>query len=193
MSSENIKIMDTLQQQYTATLAKDLQKKLGVANPMAVPRLTKIVVNMGVKDAVSDKKLIEKMGQALGQITGQKPKVTRAKKSIASFKVREGDPIGLVVTLRGKRMYEFFHRLVNVVMPRFKDFHGISKTSFDGFGNFTLGFGEYAVFPEIDPSSVDRMQGFEVVFVTSTRDNASGLALLESLGMPFVKEDTHRG
>jgi large subunit ribosomal protein L5 len=172
---------------YDEKMAKDLQTKLEIANVMAVPRLQKIVVNMGVKDATGDKKLVEKMAVVVGQITGQKPKIARAKKSIATFKLRQGDPIGVTVTLRGKRMTEFLERLINVVLPRIKDFRGLNKTSFDGRGNYALGFREYAVFPEIDPNTVDRMQGLEIIFVTSGKDNTEGMALLEAIGMPFQK------
>lgn len=181
--------MDSLQERYSKTIKPELQKTLKIENPMATPRLEKIVVNMGVKDAVSDKKNIERATQVMGTITGQKPRVAKAKKSIASFKLREGDPIGVAVTLRGKRMYDFLEKLINVVLPRLKDFHGVRRTSFDGQGNYTLGFAEYAVFPEIDPSSVERVQGFEIVMVTSATNNEQGLALLEALGMPFVKEE----
>ncbi|HLD01521.1 MAG TPA: 50S ribosomal protein L5 [Patescibacteria group bacterium] len=180
--------METLYSQYQKTFVKQLQDKLSKKNVMAVPKLVKITVNMGVKDAVSDKKSIEKMAQALAVITGQKPKIARAKKSIATFKVREGDEIGLLVTLRGKRMYDFFERLVKVVLPRLKDFHGVKKTSFDGKGNYTLGFIEYSVFPEIDLATVEKMQGMEVSFVTTSVTNEEGFILLETLGMPFRKE-----
>lgn len=180
--------MENLQTRYSKSLRSELAQKLGVKNPMATPKLVKIVVNMGVKDAVADKKNIERAATALSQITGQKAKVTRAKKSVASFKLREGEPIGVVATLRGKRMYDFFEKLVTIVFPRLKDFHGISRDSFDGQGNYTLGFSEYAVFPEIDPSTVEKIQGLEVVIVTSTRKDNEGLALLEALGTPFAKE-----
>lgn len=173
--------------EYNDELAKNLQAQLGIANVMAVPRLEKIVINMGVKDATGDKKLVDKMAGVIGQISGQKPKIARAKKSIATFKLRQGDPIGVTVTLRGKRMSAFMERLINVVLPRIKDFRGISKESFDGRGNYALGFREYAVFPEIDPNTVDRMQGMEIIFVTSGRTNAEGAALLEAMGMPFAK------
>ena len=143
---------------------------------------------MGVKDALSDKKTIEKMANVLGQITGQKARVNRAKKSIATFKLREGDAIGVMVTLRGVRMYEFYEKLVKVVLPRLRDFHGVSSTSFDGRGNYALGMSEYAVFPEIDPATVDRLQGLEIIMVTSATDNKSARLLLEKLGMPFEKE-----
>ncbi len=180
--------METLQQQFNKTIVKDLQKKTGIKNVMAVPRLKKIVINMGVRGAVGDKKAVELMAGIMGQITGQKPKVTRAKKAIASFKLREGDAIGLVVTMRGGRMYIYFDKLVKVVLPRIKDFRGVPRTSFDGHGNYTLGFSEYSVFPEIDPGSVDRLQGFEIVMVTSATNNKDAFALLESMGMPFAKE-----
>lgn len=155
---------------------------------MATPKLVKIVVNMGVKDAVADKKNIERAAKAMEQITGQKPKVAKAKKSVASFKLRQGDPIGVVVTLRGKRMYDFYEKLISIVFPRLKDFHGISRTSFDGNGNYALGFSEYAVFPEIDPSTVERVQGLEVVVVTSATNDKDALTLLEVMGTPFEKE-----
>ncbi len=177
-----------LQEQIKTTIGKDLQGKLSIKNPMALPRLLKIVVNMGVKDAVADKKNIDRMIGPLSEITGQKPKVVKAKKAIAGFKLRQGDPIGLVVTLRGKRMYAFYDRIVKIVLPRMKDFRGVSRKSFDGQGNYTLGLYEYSVFPEIDPGSVDRLQGMEIVFVTTATDNEKGLALLEALGMPFAKE-----
>jgi large subunit ribosomal protein L5 len=179
--------MNAVHEQYKKTVAPKLKTELKVKNTMAVPALVKIVVNMGVKDAVSDKKNIERMGIALGQITGQKPKVARAKKSVATFKLREGDPIGLVVTLRGKRMYEFFEKLVNVVLPRLKDFRGVSDKSFDGQGNYSLGFVEYSVLPEIDQSTVERVQGVQINIVTSSRDDTHAYTLLKELGVPFVK------
>lgn len=184
--------MENLQSEYKKTIAPVLQKKLSLDNPMAVPHLIKIVVNMGVKDAVGDKKLMEKMSGVLSQITGQKPKVTKAKKSIATFKLREGDPIGLVATLRGRRMYEFFDKIVKVVLPRMKDFHGVSRKSFDGSGNYALGLREYVVFPEIDLGTVDRLQGLEIIIATSAKNDTEGLLLLEGLGIPFVKEPVQK-
>lgn len=168
-----------------------LQKELGIKNPMGLPKLRKIIVNMGVKNALVDKKNIEKASSILAQITGQKPKVTKAKKAIAGFKLRAGEPIGLMVTLRGERMQSFFKKLVSVVFPRLKDFHGVSKESFDGHGNYTLGFSETTVFPELDPSKIDTAtlgQGLEIVIVTTAKDDKRGLALLSALGMPFAKE-----
>jgi len=181
-----------LKKRYNDEIVKKLEKDLDIKNPMAVPHLVKIVVNMGVKDAASDKKIIEKMSGALGQVTGQKAKPTKARLAIAGFKIRQGDTIGLMVTLRGKRMYEFYDRLVKIVLPRLKDFRGVPRGSFDGKGNYTLGFHEYSTFPEIDPASVDRLQGMEMVFVTSATDNRQGFALLEALGMPFAKEKADR-
>lgn len=180
--------MTDLQKRYKEEVVPKVAQKLGVKNPMSVPKLTKIVVNMGVKDAVADKKNIEKMSVVLTQITGQKTKVTRAKKAIASFKLRIGDPIGLVVTLRGARMYDFFDKIVKIVLPRIKDFRGVKRTSFDQAGNYTLGLYEYSVFPEIDPGSVERLQGMEVVIVTSAKDKEQAVVLLEEMGMPFTKE-----
>jgi large subunit ribosomal protein L5 len=181
--------MDTLQVRFNKTIKSELQQKLKIENVMATPKLLKIVVNMGVKDAVADKKNIVRASGAMEQITGQKPRIARSKKSIAAFKLRQGDPIGVVVTLRGQRMYTFYEKLVSVVFPRIKDFRGISRSSFDGKGNYTIGFPEYAVFPEIDPTTVEKIQGMEIVVVTSARDNTEGLALLESLGTPFEKEE----
>lgn len=179
--------MSNLQQDYTKIINVKLQKLQGIKNVMAVPKLTKIVVNMGVKDAVLDKKNIEKAAVIITQITGQKPKKAKAKKSIAGFKLREGEEIGLMVTLRGRRMYDFFTKLTNIVLPRLRDFHGVKRQQFDGRGNYTLGFAEHIVFPEIDPANVEKVYGLEVVIVTSANDNKTGLALLEILGMPFQK------
>ncbi|MBA3723638.1 MAG: 50S ribosomal protein L5 [Candidatus Levybacteria bacterium] len=180
--------MTDLQKNYNEEIVPKLTKELGIKNPMALPKLTKIVVNMGVKDAVNDKKVIDKMATALGIVTGQKAKPTQAKKAIAGFKIRQGDTIGLVITIRGNRMYDFYDRLIKIVLPRIKDFRGVPRTSFDGRGNYTLGFHEYSTFPEIDPASVERLQGMEMIFVTSALENKHGFALLEALGMPFTKE-----
>jgi len=183
----NLNFMYNLKTRFKKQIAGELQKELGFKNVMAVPSLSKIVVNMGVKDAIADKKNLEKAAVILSQVTGQKPKWASAKKSISSFKLREGDKIGLVVTLRDGKMYDFFERLISVVLPRFRDFHGVRKISFDGKGNYTLGFTESTVFPEIDPGKVDKIQGFEVTIVTTANDDKGGLALLKALGMPFVK------
>lgn len=187
MRKGNIKHMNYVQEKYQKEVAKKLQEQLGITNVMAVPHLVKIVVNMGVRNAVADKKNMEVATQVMEQITGQKPKVTVAKKSISSFKLREGDKIGLAVTLRGTRMYDFYGKLVDVVLPRLKDFRGVSKTSFDKQGNYTLGITEYSVFPEIDPGKIDRVQGLQITVVTSATNKEAALELLQALGMPFVK------
>lgn len=190
MSESNLTMDTNLQKRYQETIRETLKKDLGLTNIMAVPRIEKIVINMGVKDAVSDKKLIEKMSGVLGQITGQKARVARAKKSIASFKLREGDPIGLVVTMRNDRMYQFLDKLIRIVLPRIKDFRGVKRTGFDAHGNYTLGLMEYSVFPEIDLGTVDRLQGMEITVVTSAKNKEHGMKLMESLGMPFEKVAT---
>ncbi len=175
-----------LKDAFKKEIAGKLKEEQNIKNVMAVPRLSKIVVNIGVKDAVADKKNVEKAQVILGKLTGQKPKVTKAKKSIASFKLREGEPIGVVVTLRGKRMYDFFKKLTAVVLPRLRDFRGVSKKYFDGKGNYTLGVSEYTVFPEIDPGQIDKVHGLEVCIVTTAKDDKEGIALLSALGMPFA-------
>lgn len=179
--------MNTLQEKYKKEIQKKLQEELGIKNTNAVPMLSKIVINMGVKDALADKKNMEKGAEVMSQITGQKPKVMKAKKSISTFKLREGDQIALMVTLRGKRMYDFYQKLTTIVFPRFRDFHGVKPESFDGKGNYTLGFAENTVFPEIDPSKIDKIQGLEISIVTTAKNNDQGLALLKALGMPFRK------
>ena len=180
--------INSLQESFKKELAKKLQEDLGIKNPNAIPALFKIVLNMGVKDALSDKKNIEKASETLSLIAGQKPRIMKAKKSIASFKLREGDEIGLMVTLRGKRMYDFYQKLTTIVFPRIRDFHGVKKESFDGHGNYTLGFEESAVFSEIDPSRVEKVQGLEISIVTTAKDDKEGYALLKALGMPFKKD-----
>jgi len=165
----------------------NLGEELGIKNLHAIPLLSKIVVNMGIKDAIVDKKNLEKGADTLSAITGQKPSVRKARKSIASFKLREGEEIGLIVTLRGKRMYDFFDKLTKIVFPRLRDFHGVSKENFDGHGNYNLGFAESTVFPEIDHGQVDKIQGLQVTIVTTAKDDKEGEALLRKLGMPFKK------
>jgi large subunit ribosomal protein L5 len=179
--------MSTLQDKFNTEIVKSLQTQLGVKNVNAVPALSKIVINMGVKDALADKSNIDKAAVLMGQVTGQKSKVMAAKKSISTFKLRAGDKVALMVTLRGKRMYDFYQKLVTIVFPRFRDFHGVKKESFDGHGNYTLGFAEITVFPEIDASKVDKIQGLEISIVTSAKDDNQGFELLKALGMPFVK------
>lgn len=172
---------------FNSKIAKELQKELEIKNFLATPKLKKIVVNIGVKDALADKKNVENSVAILTQITGQKPKVTAAKKSIATFKLREGDKIGAAVTLRGKRMYDFYEKLVSIVLPRLRDFRGVPVKSFDGRGNYSLGFSEPIVFSEIDPSKLERAQGLEITIVTSAKTDKEGMALLKALGMPFQK------
>ena len=174
-----------LRARFEKEVAGALMKELELKNPMAVPRLNKIVVNMGVGEATQNAKLIDPAVNELGQITGQKPVVTRAKKSIAAFKVREGMPIGAMVTLRGDRMYEFFDRLVSIVLPRVRDFRGVSTKSFDGRGNYTLGLHDQLIFPEIDYAKVDKLKGMNVTIVTTARSDDQARSLLKHLGMPF--------
>jgi len=162
-----------------------LMKELGLKNVMAVPRLEKVVVNMGVGEATQNAKVLDPAVAELQQVTGQKPVVTKAKKSIAAFKVREGMPIGAMVTLRGDRMYEFLDRLMNVALPRVRDFRGVSTKSFDGRGNYTLGLKDQLVFPEIDYAKVDKLKGMNITIVTTAQDDNQARSLLKHLGMPF--------
>ena len=156
-------------------------------NIMAKPKLEKIVINVGIKEAIADKKVLEKAIEQLGIITGQKPIITKAKKAIATFKLREGDEIGLKVTLRGKKMQDFFIKLVAIVLPRVRDFRGVSLKSFDGKGNYSLGFKEQIVFPEIDYGKIDRIRGLEITICTTAKNDEDGKNLLQELGMPFKK------
>ena len=174
-----------LRSRFEKEVAPALLKELELANVMAVPRLHKIVVNMGVGEATQNAKVLDPAVNELGQITGQKPVVTRAKKSIAAFKVRQGQSIGAMVTLRGDRMYEFFDRLVNVVLPRVRDFKGVSTKSFDGRGNFTLGLHDQLIFPEISYEKVDKLKGMNVTIVTTAANDNQARTLLKHLGMPF--------
>jgi large subunit ribosomal protein L5 len=174
-----------LRARFEKEVSVALAKELDLKNPMAVPRLHKIVVNMGVGEATQNAKIMDPAVNELGQITGQKPVVTKAKKSIAAFKVREGMPIGAMVTLRGDRMYEFFDRLVTIVLPRVRDFRGVSTKSFDGRGNYTLGLHDQLIFPEIDYAKVDKLKGMNVTIVTTARSDDQARSLLKHLGMPF--------
>jgi large subunit ribosomal protein L5 len=177
-----------LKERYNEQLRAQLQDQLGLANVMEVPRLVKIVVNMGVGDAVGQASLLEGAQADLTTITGQKPLVTRAKKSIAGFKVREGNAIGAKVTLRGDRMWEFLDRLISIAIPRIRDFRGLNPRSFDGAGNYTFGLTEQLVFPEIDYDSIDQPRGMDITIVTTARTNAEGKALLDAMGFPFKRE-----
>ena len=174
-----------LRVKFVKEVAPALMKEFELKNPMAVPHLHKIVINMGVGEATQNAKILDPAVNELGQVTGQKPVVTRAKKSIAAFKVRAGMPIGAMVTLRGDRMYEFFDRLVNVALPRVRDFKGVSTRSFDGRGNYTLGLHDQLIFPEIDYAKVDKMKGMNVTIVTTAKSDNEARALLKQLGMPF--------
>src|SRR6201988_569247 len=174
-----------LRARFEKEVAPALMKELALKNPMAVPRLHKIVVNMGVGEATQNAKILDPAVNELGQITGQKPVVTRATKSIAAFKVREGMPIGAMVTLRGDRMYEFIDRLMNVVLPRVRDFRGVSTKSFDGRGNYTLGLHDQLIFPEISYEKVDKQKGMNVTIVTTAATDNQARTVLKHLGMPF--------
>ena len=174
-----------LKEKYKSEIVAKLEKELGISNINNVPRLQKIVMNMGVGAAASDHKLLDAAMNDMRIITGQQPCVTRAKKSIAGFHVREGQAIGCKVTLRGDRMWEFLDRLLSTALPRVRDFRGISRTSFDGRGNYTLGITEQLIFPEIEYDKVDRTRGMDITFVTTAENNENALALLEALGFPF--------
>ncbi|HUU15271.1 MAG TPA: 50S ribosomal protein L5 [Terriglobia bacterium] len=178
-------MMPRLKERYRNEVVPALMKELGRENPMAIPRLRKIVVNMGLGEAIQNAKLLDAAAQELGQICGQKPVITRARKSIANFKLRKNMPIGVMVTLRGDRMYEFIDRLMNVALPRVRDFRGLSTRSFDGRGSYTLGLRDELVFPEIDYSKVEKIKGMNISIVTDARTDADALALLRHLGMPF--------
>jgi large subunit ribosomal protein L5 len=162
-------------------------KEFGFENPMEVPRLEKLVVNIGLGEALQNAKALDSASTDVAAVTGQKPVITRAKRSIANFKVRQGNPIGLMVTVRGDRMWEFYDRLVNAALPRIRDFHGVSNKGFDGRGNYSLGLREQLIFPEIDYDKIDRIRGLQVVIVTTAKSDEEGKRLLELLGMPFSR------
>ncbi len=176
-----------LKQRYQKEVGPGIAKEFGIKNPMAIPRLQKIVINMGMGEAIANAKILDTAADELKSITGQKPVITKAKKSIASFKLRQGMPIGVMVTLRGDRMYEFMDRLVSVALPRVRDFRGVSPKAFDGRGNYTIGVREQLIFPEIDFNKVDRTRGLNVSIVTTARTDEEGRALLKEFGMPFTK------
>ena len=176
-----------LKQIYHDKLVPELKTKLGLKNTMQVPRILKITVNMGVGEAVADKKVMDAATADMAKITGQKPAVTKAKKSVATFKVRDGQAIGCKVTLRGDRMYEFLDRLVSIAIPRIRDFRGISSRSFDGRGNYSLGVKEQIIFPEIQYDQIDQIRGMDITISTSAHDDKHGRALLEAFNFPFRK------
>lgn len=179
--------MTRLYDRYKSEAVPALTKEFNYKNPMEVPRLEKVVLNVGLGDAVSNAKLIEAVSKEIGDITGQKPVVTKARKSIASFKLRQGMPIGVMVTLRRDRMYEFLDRLMNIALPRVRDFRGVSAKAFDGKGNYTLGIKEHIIFPEIAIDKIEKVYGLNICVVTSARTDEEARALLKYLGMPFKK------
>ena len=179
--------MARLQQLYREKIVAELQKSLGLENPMQVPNITRITINMGVGEAVADKKAMDGAVSDLTALTGQKPLVTKSRKAIASFKLRAGVPVGAKVTLRGARMYEFLDRLINVAMPRIRDFRGVSARSFDGRGNYSFGVKEQIIFPEIAYDKIDAIRGMDIVITTTARNDREGRALLEAFNFPFRK------
>ena len=180
--------MNRLQEKYNNLVKPELINQFNYSSSMEIPRLEKIVVNMGVGDAVSNSKVLDDAVAEMQAITGQKPVVTKAKKSIASFKLREGMPIGCKVTLRGERMYEFLDKLISISLPRVRDFHGINENAFDGRGNYTLGVKEQLIFPEINFDNIKKLRGMDIVIVTTANTDEEGRALLSLLGMPFKKK-----
>lgn len=181
--------MARLRELYKSNILPELKTKFGRENRLSLPRLEKIVINMGVGSATQDKKELADANEAMSLIAGQKPVITKARKSIANFRLREGQAIGCKVTLRGERMYEFMDRLLSLALPRVRDFRGISSKAFDGRGNYSLGLTEYGVFPELNPDKFTRRQGMNIVFVTSTEDDNEGRELLRMFGMPFKDEN----
>ncbi|HEU4769315.1 MAG TPA: 50S ribosomal protein L5 [Pyrinomonadaceae bacterium] len=174
-----------LKERYQKEIAPQIAREFGISNPNGIPKIEKIVVNMGMGEAIANSKILDTAADELRAITGQKPVVTKAKKSIASFKLRQGMSIGVMVTLRGDRMYEFLDRLVSVALPRVRDFRGVSPKAFDGRGNYTIGIREQLIFPEIDFNKVDKLRGMNISIVTTARTDEHARALLKGLGMPF--------
>jgi large subunit ribosomal protein L5 len=174
-----------LRERYQREIVPALTKEFNFSNPMQVPKVEKVVINIGMGEALQNAKSMDAALADLTAIAGQKPVVTRARKSIANFKLREGQPIGAMVTLRGERMYEFLDRLISIALPRIRDFRGVSRRSFDGRGNYSIGLREQIVFPEVDYDRVDKLRGLEVAIVTTARDDNEGYALLKNMGMPF--------
>jgi large subunit ribosomal protein L5 len=173
---------------YHKDVKPKLVEKFGFKNQMAVPKIEKVIVSTGLGEAVSDDNVIEKVTEQLNQITGQKAKITLSKKAISSYKLRKGQPIGLMVTLRGVRMYDFLQRLFGIVLPRLRDFQGVSGVSFDKFGNYNLGISDISIFPEVDFAKLDKNRGLQINIVTSAKNNSQAKSLLEFLGMPFEKK-----
>ena len=184
--------MNRLQEEYNKTVSKELMKEQSYSNVMQVPTLKKIVVNVGAGEAVDNKAALDEIVEILTRITGQKPVVNKAKKAVSAFKIRQGMEIGVSVTLRGERMWQFFDKLVNIVLPRTKDFRGLSPRSFDGAGNYSLGIEDHTVFIEIDPNNVSKIRSLEVTIVTSAMNDKDGKALLNKFGFPFTKNVNSR-
>ena len=182
--------MSRLQQRYRATIAPELRRKLGVGSVHEVPKITKVVVNMGVGEGAREHRFIDAALSDLTAISGQKAVITRARKSIANFKIRDGMPVGTRVTLRGVRMYEFLDRLINIALPRVHDFRGVSVKAFDGRGNYTLGLTDQSVFPEIDYAKIEKTRGMNITLVTTAASDADARALLRAFGMPFARRDS---
>jgi large subunit ribosomal protein L5 len=176
-----------LKERYQNEVRKKLQDEFQITNPMAVPKIEKVVLNMGMGEAIANAKILDTAVEELTTITGQKPVVTKAKKSIASFKLREGQSIGTMVTLRGEKMYEFLDRLINIALPRVRDFRGVPTKSFDGRGNYTLGVRDHLIFPEIDAGKVDKSKGMNITIVTTAKNDEQARSLLRELGLPFAK------
>src|SRR5919112_1372082 len=176
-----------LKEHYTKEVRKKLQDEFKIKNPMAVPKVEKVVLNMGMGEAISNAKILDAAVDELTQITGQKPVVTKAKKSIASFKLREGQSIGTMVTLRGEKMYEFLDRLINIALPRVRDFRGVPSKSFDGRGNYTMGIRDHLIFPEVDYNRVEKPKGMNITIVTTAGNDERALYMLRELGMPFTR------
>ncbi len=174
-----------LKERYQKEVAPAIAKEFGITNPMAIPRVQKVVLNMGMGEAIANAKILDTAADELRAVTGQKPVITKAKKSIASFKLRQGMPIGVMVTLRGDRMYEFLDRLVSIALPRVRDFRGVSPKAFDGRGNYTIGVREQLIFPEIDFNKVEKLRGMNISIITTARNDEQARALLKGLGMPF--------
>ncbi len=175
--------------QYKSEIIPKLTEEFGYENPNAIPKLSKIVINVGVGEAIQDKKILDNVVENIAQITGQKPVTTKAKKSISNFKLREGMPIGCKVTLRGRIMFEFLDRLINLALPRTRDFQGVPDKSFDGRGNYTMGIKEHTIFPEIDTDKVNKVHGMDVTFVTTAETDEEAFALLKHFGMPFKRRN----
>ncbi len=185
--------MARLKDRYSEEIRPALIERFGYSTPMQAPRLEKITLNMGVGEAKQDSKMLDRAQEELATIAGQKPNVRRAKKSVAAFKLREGMPVGLTVTLRGVRAYEFLDRLVSIAIPRIRDFRGLNPRSFDGRGNYSMGVREQVIFPEIDYDSVDQVRGLDVTLTTSAESDAEAFALLDALGMPFARDGRPQG